>query len=516
MAAIELRPYQAEAVEALRAGIRAGHRSQLLYLATGAGKSVIAAHLMSEAYRKGSRAAFVVDRTVLVDQFSAHLDAWGIPHGVLMAGHWRFRPHERIQVASAQTLEARESFPAMDLLIADEAHVVRKSVASIIQGRETLRVLGLTATPFTRGLGALYSNIVNVRTTDELIAEGSLVPIKTYAAVAPDMRGAKVVAGEWSERDITERGAKIVGDIVTEWSAKTALHFGGPVKTFVFSASVEHGTELCRAFNAAGHRFEQISYKDGNAERRRALMDEFRKPRSEIVGLVSCEALARGTDVPDVLCGIGARPYRKSLSAHIQSVGRVMRPAPGKDFALWNCHSGNAIRFAADVERVFGEGVDSLDNDLDSRARAEPSAKEVAERKCPSCGYVMQPGMMACPGCGYERRRRSLVENLPGRMVALGATRSPPAQPTAPAGAAQKEFLSDRARVWRQLAHLAIARKGGDMAAAQRFAQAQYRNIYGDFARGRVETTTTEPASIELQKLVRHNIIRWAKGLSAA
>ena len=230
----------------------------------------------------------------------------------------------------------------------DECHAIRKETAKLIQNMPKLTVLGLTATPFTKGLSKLYTNLVNVTTTDVLTEQGFLVPLKMYAAVAPDMRGAKVVGGEWADSEIEKRGQAIIGDIVQEWQAKTLLHFGGPVKTICFSATVDHGAELCAQFNAAGHRFEQISYRDGSDDRRRELIAEFRKPDSQITGLVSCEVFTKGFDVPDVLCGISARPYRKSFSSHIQQLGRVLRPANEKSFALWLCHSGNVLRFHVD------------------------------------------------------------------------------------------------------------------------------------------------------------------------
>ncbi len=321
----------------LRRGIAGGHRSQLLVAPTGAGKTVVASYLMHGAHEKRTQTAFVVDRVVLVEQTSRTLDAHGIPHGVVQSGHWRYRPSEPIQICSAQTIEKRGFFPGCKFLIVDEAHAVRKTTAELIQSVGDLRVVGLTATPFTKGLKDLYSNIVNVATTDELTEAGYLVPMKVYAAKAIDMAGAKVVAGEWSDKEVETRGLQIVGDIVAEWIDKTNLHFSGPVKTIVFSATVEHGAELCRQFQDAGFNFQQISYKDDNDDRRKELIEEFSRADSSIVGLVSCEALAKGFDVPDVLCGIGARPYRKSLSSHIQQIGRVLRPAPEKEFALWLC-----------------------------------------------------------------------------------------------------------------------------------------------------------------------------------
>jgi DNA repair protein RadD len=88
----ELRDYQKSCVDELRKGVKDGHRSQILVAPTGAGKTVIAAHLLGEAYQKQSRSYFVCDRVSLVDQTSATLDRYGIQHGVIQADHWRNRP----------------------------------------------------------------------------------------------------------------------------------------------------------------------------------------------------------------------------------------------------------------------------------------------------------------------------------------------------------------------------------------------------------------------------------------
>lgn len=505
-----LRKYQVESVDRLRDGYRAGHRSQLLVAPCGAGKTAMATHLMMQARDRQTRTAFVVDRVNLVDQTSAALDRYSVPHGVVQAGHWRRTGWEPIQICSAQTLEKRGFFPDLKLLIVDEAHCMRKQTIDLIRNRTDLRVLGLTATPFAEGMDKIYSNVVNVTTTDALIAEGHLVPLKIYAAVKPDMAGAKVVAGEWSDKEITQRGRAIIGDIVAEWTDKTALHFGGPVKTIVFAASVAHGEELCEAFNAAGHNFQQISYKDGDDDRRRELIAEFRKPDSQITGLVACEVFTKGFDVVDVQCGISARPYRKSFSSHIQQIGRVMRPAPGKAFGLWLDHSGNCLRFWKDQCDLFANGVTELDSgNPDKKARKEPRDEEgEGVIFCARCKFMLPASASMCPACGHERKRRNLVEVEAGVMVSIDGKPMP--------AVGKHQFLADKHVVWRQLAQLALDRKGGDVAAAQKFAQAQYRNLYGEFARRQVETTDPMECPPALERLVRHNIIRWAKSRQAA
>jgi superfamily II DNA or RNA helicase len=261
---------------------------------------------------------------------------------------------------------------------------------------------------------------VNVISTNELIAQGKLKPLKYYAAQASiDTKGMKVVAGEWSEAEIEARGRAILGDIVSEWEDKCRLHFGGPRKTIVFSARVAHGEELAEKFRAAGHNFQQISYKDGGDEKRREIFREFSKPDSEIVGLISCEVLTKGFDCPDVQVGISARPYRKSLSSHIQQLGRVMRAYPGQEFGLWLDHSGNIMRFHAATEDVFANGMHELDDgEHDAKVHREPTEKEKAEIRC-ACGYILRPTDDVCPACGKKRHRRNLVEVAPGELVEI-------------------------------------------------------------------------------------------------
>ena len=167
---INLRPHQADVVDKLTKGF-AQHRCQLLYAPTGFGKTEVAMHIMAEYAKKGVKVAMVLDRIVLVNQTSTRLSKYGIAHGVMQAGHWRYRPYERIQVCSAQTLERRADFPDVGLLIIDECHVQRQKVIEYVQDNQDIKVIGLTATPFTKGLGGTYTNVVGAKPTGELIED---------------------------------------------------------------------------------------------------------------------------------------------------------------------------------------------------------------------------------------------------------------------------------------------------------------------------------------------------------
>lgn len=495
MTAVELRDYQAASVDALRAGIARGTRKQVLMAPAGAGKTEIACYMLQEAARKFSRSLFIVDRVVLVDQTSQRLDRYGIDHGVIQAGHWRCRPQERIQVCSAQTLERRGIPDDVKVVFVDEAHCMRAKVTDFLQSTDAV-VVGLTATPFTKGMARVYDGMVNVTTTNALIARGYLSPLKIYAARTFDTKGMKVVAGEWSDKEIEERGMAIVGDIVSEWRDKTQKHFGHAVKTIVFSATVQHGAELCRQFQAAGYNFQQISYKDGGDDARRALIEEFRKPDSAIDGLVSCEVFTKGFDVADVACGISARPYRKSLSSHIQQMGRVMRAAPGKEYGLWLDHSGNAMRFWSDVETIFQDGMAELDDGkLEAKQRHEPTEKERTEIKC-SCGYLCMPSDEFCPGCGKPRRRHAAIEQLPGTMAEIDGNKRNRATP-----------VTDKAAFYGALKTYASGHgyKHG-------WAAHKYKTRFGVWPNdARIKNAPPVPITAEVRAWIMAQMIRFAK-----
>lgn len=418
---LELRPYQANILENLRRGFASGKRAQILYAPTGAGKTEMAIELLRATKIKGNKAAMILDRIVLCDQTSRRLEKYSIDHGVMQAGHWRYRPHEYIQVCSAQTLEKRGDFPGLQLLIVDEAHQTRQQTIEFIKGNPDVKVIGLTATPFTKGLGKIYDSVVSSISTKELVDQGVLVPLRVFIAKEISMEGATKVAGEWSAKDVTERGVKITGDIVEEWIKKTHEVFGRPRKTIVFCAGVDHGAHLSKKFAEQGYNFISISYKDDD-DFKKQVIEDFSRPDTEIHGLIATDILTKGFDVPDVMIGVSARPFSKSLSSHIQQMGRVMRSnqadPESKKFALWLDHSGNYIRFRQDWEDIFENGVNQLD-DGKEKARPEPTEREKKEAKCPVCEAYFPAYMDVCGHCGHVRQRRNAVSVLPGQMEEL-------------------------------------------------------------------------------------------------
>lgn len=408
----EPRAFQIDAHQQLRQGFRDGHKNQLIMAPTGAGKTYLGLRICNEAMQKGKKAVFLCDRTTLINQTSEVASAYGLDdHGVIQANHWKRRPDKLLQIASVQTIAKRAYWPALDVLVIDEAHTMYKPWVEYAQSTGAA-VIGLSATPFSTGLGKVFSNLINATTMHELTQAGVLVPMRIFSCTKPDMAGAATAGGEWTDKAAEERGMAIVGDVVTEW-----LRFAENRKTIVFGATIKHCEELAQQFINQGV-MAAVFTSDTTAKERQLLLDEYRKHDSHLRVLISVEALAKGFDVPDVGCVCDARPLRKSLSTAIQMWGRGLRSShdTGKKDCYLLDFSGNIVRFAEDFTEVFFNGLDKLDDGekLDKKIRKD---EDYELKGCPKCGY--SPFTKRCMGCGYERPSKQMEKAIDGQMTEI-------------------------------------------------------------------------------------------------
>lgn len=474
------RPWQVRGLELLREGFRQGHRRQILTAATGAGKTVAALELLRGSLVKGRRAIFVCDRTALINQTSARADQYGFQHGIIQANHWRRDNSIPFQICSIQTIGARGYWPEADLIVLDEAHAVYKAAREKIISTDAA-IIGLTATPCTKGLGLLYTNLVNPTTMYELTEDGTLVPLKILACVRPDMAGAEISGGEWTARAAAERESTIIGDVVGEW-----LAHGEGRKTIAFGADIAYCDELVRRFNAAGV-YAMAYTSETPDDEREDIVKEFEKPESAIRVLASVAALSKGFDVPSVGCIIDARPLRKSLSEFIQMIGRGLRCSPAKSDCILLDHSGNSIRFLEDFERVYFEGFQSLDAAEKADKVIRREAEDYAPKGCPQCGH--KPFARRCLACGFEKQSRSEVDESAGVMkeIRLGGKRA----------------ASDKHHLWQQLSGYV---RNSSSQKKQGYAANLYRSITGEWPPSDWHVDFTEP--VEPTRAVRNEIKR--------
>lgn len=481
MTQLQLRPYQQGTADQVREAWRKGAKNVLVQMPTGAGKAVLAASFLNAARENGNRSVLTCDRLTLIAQLSATLDQYEIPHGIIQANNPRRESWHKVQLASVQTLRTRNAWPEdTALAVWDEIHALYRYARERLKKREC-HAIGLTATPYTKGLGKYFDAVVNGTTTYELMRAEWLVPFEVYEPSVPDMTGVKVVNGEWEEEETAKRALKVVGDCVKEYIAK-----GEGRKFIAFAVNVAHAEALVQQFMAAGIVAETYTYRDGD-EVRAERVAEFRRPESYIRGLVSVESLTRGFDVPDAGVLIAARPLRSSLSLWIQMIGRVLRPADSKAIATVLDHSGNYRRFAEDVERHMREGCTELDDGTKREAKP-PVKREPEPVRCPKCSFVHKPRPV-CPACGHERPRPK-IEHAEGELVA-----------------ADRREVShvDRMRFYAELLWLTKLRgyKEG-------FAAYVYKERHGDWP-PRVKPEPVQ-ASPETVRYVTSRLIRRAKG----
>lgn len=429
---LKLFPMQEAVIEALHHAFR-NHKNILVQAPCGFGKTELATAILKSVRTNYKRGAFSVDRIALLNQASERFDKYGLDHGIIQAQNPRADRNNPIQIVSLQTL--KDAPLDVNLLVVDECHVMSTSLKKRVTQRRGERgrfTIGLTATPFTKGLGKYFDHVINAATTNQLIADGRLVPYRVWAASEPDMTGAEVSnTGEWTEKEVESRSLPIIGDVIEGYK----LH-GQNKKFIAFASSVAHAEELQRQFMTAGVVCGLYTYRQTDDEQAAAVA-EFRKPDSYIRGLISIESLTRGFDVPDVEVLILARPLRKALAVHIQMLGRVLRcsSATGKTEAVVLDHSGNCMRFWPEVQDFFDNGISELDGGKPKEAKSAPKKAEKKPVKCPTCHHIHNP-LPACPSCGTVYKKSAVIEQVEGVLQEVKGKKS------APTADEKKEFYA--------------------------------------------------------------------------
>jgi DNA repair protein RadD len=395
----DLRPHQEKALDMLRESLRSGHNRPMIQAPTGFGKTRLAAEIVNGARRKGKRIAFLVPALSLIDQTIEAFQSDGVDVreiGVIQGNHPMQDWSRPIQICSVQTVE-RRAIPEVDLALFDEAHrqfeiTKRWLTCDEWAGR---KIIGLSATPWSKGLGKFYDDLLIPATTQELITAGYLSDFTVYAPSSPDLTGVKTVAGDYHEGQLSEAMRKnhLVGDVVSAWLEK-----GPGEKTLAFAVDLPHAREIHQAFTHAGVSADFIHAKTERDER----LEIGRKFHSgDIKVVVNVGTLTTGIDW-DVRCLCLARPTKSEI-LFVQIIGRGLRKAEGKDRLLILDHSDNHKR--------LGFVTDITHDTLDMGAPKEKSEKLVREpRICAKCGALQAATIRVCHVCGHESR--PLIRNF--------------------------------------------------------------------------------------------------------
>lgn len=449
----ELRQHQVRAIDMLRQSLGKGNRRVVVSMATGAGKTITAAEIIKGAQAKGRRVIFTAPAISLIDQTVSAFAAQGVTDiGVMQSSHPMTNPDASVQVATVQTL-ARRAVPSAALVIVDECHVRSDVIDGMLSEWRDVFFVGLSATPWRKGMGLLWQDLVVPVTIGDLINAGLLSRFEVFAPDVPDLSGVGVRQGEFIEAGLEAvmGEAKIMGHVVANW-----LEHGERRPTLAFCVNRAHAAQVQQEFASHGI---SAAYVDGFTDTVEREMINRRFRAGEVSVICSVRTMTTGVDLP-VSCIIDAAPTRSEM-LHVQKIGRGLRVNPGTEDCKIFDHAGNSLR--------LGLVTDIKHDELDTTPPGERQERKVCERlpkPCPECG-ALKSGV-TCGNCGHESKPPKL-DHADGELVRIS-------------GKAKAPSATDKQSFWSMCCWM-MTNRGWSKGRASHF----YREKFGVWPRGMVD-----------------------------
>lgn len=395
---VTLTDKQTELVTAIRRSFAQGHRMPCVQAATGFGKSVVTGYIIKNALDKGAkRVVVVVDSLTLIDQLINTFETmFGLSVGVIQGYNAYFDLDKSVQIATPQTLARRfedERYGhryrnyLVDLIIVDECHLQYQGTRDAMRYWKC-KGMGFTATPYAKGLGLTYDDLVKAPPMEQLIADGDLAKYRAFSHASPDFTGCKV-GNNGDIQDVDDLYSDgLIGDVFETWnrSWRDRLSIG-------FASSIGKCEAFAQLFRSKGVNSIAIHSKLSTDDAK-SIVEQFKQGNIRV--LWSVAKLIKGFDVPEASCLIDCQPTY-SLMRHIQKGGRVLRKHPDKEYAVILDHAGNMQRNGLYEEASIDE--------LSTAKKGEKNADRKQEADsliiCPHCSNMIKP-THECPHCGHE------------------------------------------------------------------------------------------------------------------
>lgn len=336
-------PYQAEAIDATFEAWERGVRRPALVLFTGAGKTVVFAHVAAQFIRdtdgeRGRRVLVLAHRDELIRQAVGKLRSIA-PHlsvGVVKAGENDV--DAQVIVASVQTLaqrSRREQIRDVGLVVVDEAHhATAESYLNVLDhfgcfGDDIhggALALGVTATMERSdgvALGQVWQEIVYERDILWGIRHGYLADIEPWRIHVEDMdmSGVRSTAGDYRAGDL---GVAFEDSSAPQAIVKAYGEHSPDAQGVAFTPTVATAHLLADVMSAAGIGARAVDGDMSQAERD-AVMGAHAAGEFQV--LTNCMIATEGWDSPTTSTVVIAR-NTKSAPLYKQMVGRVVRRDP--------------------------------------------------------------------------------------------------------------------------------------------------------------------------------------------
>ncbi len=347
---------QSEALAALEASQAAGHRAGLVVMATGLGKTLVAAFFWAALGRP--RCLFVAHRVEILRQAQA---AFRLVDPAADLGLYAADTRDDgagVLMASVQTLGRarhleRMAPAAFQLIVVDEFHHASAATyRRLIDHFEPDFLLGLTATPERSDggdlLGLCGENLVYRCDLLRGIAENGerLVPF-SYFGVPDDIDYANIPwrNSRFDPDELTRHAATLgrADNALAQWQA----HAG--TRTVGFCCSTVHADFMRDHFRAAEVRAASI-HSGPSSDPRAASLE--RLERGELAIVFAVDILNEGVDLPAVDTVLMLRPTESKI-VWLQQLGRGLRRSPGKGRLTVVDYIGNHRSFLTKVQALF-------------------------------------------------------------------------------------------------------------------------------------------------------------------
>ena len=414
-----LRPYQREAVDATIEGLKTRPGNPLVALPTGTGKSLVIGEVIRELVTNYPvmRIAMLTHNKELVKQNFEKLQTL-YPEadiGIYSAGLGLKQSGSRIVFATVQSVASvlkrkGNPFGPRHLVVVDEAHLISSGDNTNYQkvfdawrpNYPSMKIMGLTATPFRTKKGLLYgpeedqmfdylsADLCNLNAFNQLVEDkylAPLIPMRTTTEV--DLTGVRMQAGDYNQR----QAADAVGQKgILENAVDEMVKQGSDRKSWlVFCSGIENTEKVNQLLRDRGIISACVHSKqldDINDE----IIRDFKAGR--IRAVVNANILTVGFDAPGVdLIGL-LRPTQ-SVGLHVQICGRGTRPCEGKENCLVLDFAGNTMRLGPINDPCVPGRTESGNGDAPFKICKDTDDGD-------GCGMINHISAKVCGFCGKK------------------------------------------------------------------------------------------------------------------
>lgn len=391
-----LRPYQREAVDSAINHIKKSLESQILVLPTAAGKSLVCSEIAKQFhYLSGKNVLCLAPSALLVKQNYEKYRSYDLPASIFCASLGVKSVRNNVVFASPLSVNnSLERFKDFGLVICDEAHLITKSVKSIIKHlREqngNLRICGMTATPYSTRNGWIFEAHYQKKFMDDAI--NPFFKLCTFEVTAKYLLDngfiTKPVIGHTNLRYETEKlvldkkgqytpesihetfegKGRLTSEIIKDIVETTSHYFGG---VLIFCATIQHCHEALESLPK-----DISAMVTGNISNRKKIENDFKN--GKIKYLCNVATQTTGADYPETFC---CALLRKTESPILitQIIGRSLRLHDKKPFAL-------ILDYAENIDFHFSDG-DVFNPNI--RAKVKNDLEKIPAT-CPECGHENQ------------------------------------------------------------------------------------------------------------------------------